>query len=73
MGQVEILDLLKEKRQNGDNEFYSITEILKELGMSNSGTHWKQFNQLYLEGLLEVKLKSIVPVRRGFRIKTVYI
>jgi hypothetical protein len=73
MGQQEILEYLKKERAEGNDEFLPSCEICKALDLSYSGVVFRQLNKLLQFEYLEVKLISLMPLRRGFRVKKKYI
>ena len=79
MGQVEVYELLKEKRINGDQRFFSrknIENMMKLKGYSNGMIENVRRNVISLEasGYLEIKMSGdFKDWRRLFRLKDKYI
>jgi hypothetical protein len=53
MGQDEILTFLKNKREMGDDGFYSIAEVRKRLGCNKM--MFQHINRLYHYGIIEIQ------------------
>jgi hypothetical protein len=65
VSQEAILTYLRNLRVMGDEEFYSIKHIARELGYKYYPT-WQKVNKLFAWGDLEVK---VIDWKRSFRAK----
>jgi len=79
MGQIEVYEWLKLRRQSGDDAFYSVTEIaagVRKSGLFNGcgyKSFWAAVAKLEADGYLEVKLVGqLRNFRRIVRIKEKY-
>ena len=69
MGQEEIRNALRQEQEGGNLDYFTSAEICRLIKKPLRSSIYLQLNQLVKFGEVEVVAYSVIPLRRGYRLK----